>query len=111
MTAVPHTPGLMVQTAQNNTLAVVSLASGILSYFAHVIPGLGGGIVAVVAIITGYMARNQIKQTGEGGMTMATIGMILGIVNLALTIGGIIVILLLIFVFGIALFGISHSSG
>ena len=97
---------------QTNTLAIVSLAAGVGSFFAHVIPGIGGFTVAVVAIVTGYMARNQIKQTGEQGMGMATAGMIIGIVHIGLIVLGVIG-LILIFIFGIALFGIAaaHSSG
>ena len=115
-TAVPHTPGLQPQgvgvAGQTNTLAIVSLAAGVGSFFAHVIPGIGGFTVAVVAIVTGYMARNQIKQTGEQGMGMATAGMIIGIVHIGLIVLGVIG-LILIFIFGIALFGIAaaHSSG
>jgi len=113
---VPHTPGLQPQGAgvagQTNTLAVVSLAAGIGSFFAHIIPGIGGFTVALVAVITGFMARNQIKQTGEQGMGMATAGMIIGFVHMGLIVLGVIA-LIMIFIFGIALFGIaaSHSSG
>lgn len=115
-TAVPHTPGLQPQgvgtAGQTNTLAIVSLAAGVGSFFAHIIPGLGGFTVALVAVITGYMARNQIKQTGEQGMGMATAGMIIGIVHMVLIVLGVIV-LIMIFIFGVALFGIaaSHSTG
>ena len=114
-TAVPHTPGLQVQggtAGQTNTLAVVSLVAGIGSFFAHIIPGVGGFTVALVAVITGIMARNQIKQTGEGGMGMATAGIIIGAVHMGLLVVGVIAIIL-IFIFGIALFGIaaSQSSG
>jgi len=116
-TAVPHTPGLQPQgvgvAGQTNTLAVVSLAAGVGSFFAHIIPGIGGFTVALVAVITGYMARNQIKQTGEQGMGMATAGMIIGIVNIALTVLVVLIVLIMIFIFGIAMLGIaaSHSSG
>ena len=112
---MPHTPGLQPQGAiagQTNTLAVVSLVAGIGSFFAHIIPGVGGFTVALVAAITGYMARNQIKQTGEEGMWMATVGMIIGIVHMGLIVLGV-VALVLILVFGLAVCGIaaSHSSG
>ena len=82
-TTVPHTPHL-ANTAASNNLALVSLVTGILSFLGHVIPIIGGSTLAIVAIVTGYMARNQIKETGEQGMTAATVGMILGIANLAL---------------------------
>ena len=75
----------MVSTGPaNNTLAVVSLVAGIGSFFGHVIPFVGGFTLALVAIVTGHMARNQIKQTGEGGMGFATAGLVIGYVHVAL---------------------------
>ena len=90
--------------AKTNTLAVVSLVAGIGSFFAHVVPGIGGFTVSLVAIITGYMARQQIKQTGERGMGMATAGMVIGVIHLALIGLLVLVVLFLIFVLGVALF-------
>ena len=102
----------MGTAGQTNTLAIVSLAAAVGSFFAHIIPGLGGFTVALIAAITGYMARNQIKQTGESGWGMATAGMIIGIVHMVIIVLGVIA-LVMIFIFGIALLGISssHSSG
>jgi hypothetical protein len=107
-TVVPHTPGL---AQPNNNLALVSLITGILSFAGHIIPLVGGSTLAIVAVVTGYMARNQIKETGEQGRTMATVGMILGIVNLAIV--GVVVILLILFIFvlGIGIFGIAARNG
>jgi Domain of unknown function (DUF4190) len=111
-TTVPHTPDLMAgQSAPNNSLALVSVITGVLSFLGHVVPIVGGSTLAIIAIITGYVARNQIKQTGESGMTMANIGIILGIVNLAVVILIVLFVLLLIFVFGIGLFGIAARNG
>ena len=108
-TTVPHTPQL-ANTAANNNLALVSLLTGILSFLGHIIPFVGGSTLAIVAIVTGYMARNQIKETGEGGMTMATVGMILGIANLALVF---VVVLVIIFAialgFGVFGFFVAHN--
>jgi Domain of unknown function (DUF4190) len=91
--------------SRTNTLAVVSLVAGIGSFFAHIVPGVGGFTVALIAVITGYIARRQIRETGEQGMGMATAGMIIGIVHLALL--GLLVIALIfaIFVFGAVMFG------
>jgi hypothetical protein len=107
-TVVPHTPGL---AEPNNNLALVSLITGILSFAGHIIPIVGGSTLAIVAIVTGYMARNQIKETGEQGKTMATVGMVLGIANLAIV--GVIVILVVLFIFvlGIGIFGIAARNG
>jgi len=99
-----------VQPGQTNTLAIISLVAGVGSFFAHVIPGVGGFTVAVVAIVTGYMARNQIKQTGEQGMGLATAGMVIGIVHIALIVAVIVGIFILVFIFGIAMLGLSRSS-
>ena len=70
------------------------------------------GAVAIVAIVTGYMARNQIKKTGEQGYGLATAGMIIGIIHVDLIALVVIGLIFAIFVFGIALFGISsrHSG-
>jgi hypothetical protein len=96
---------------QTNSLAVISLVAGIGSFFAHVIPGVGGLTVAIVAVVTGFMARNQIKQTGEQGMGYATAGIVIGLIHLALLALLVIVVIFLIFVLGIALFGIgAHST-
>ena len=97
--------GYAAPAAPTNSLAIVSLVTGIGSFFAHVIPGIGGITVALVAIITGFVARGQIKRSGEQGMWMANAGIIIGIVHLALIFVIVLVVLFLIFVLGIALFG------
>lgn len=65
---------------QNSTTAIVSLVAGILGW--TFVPGLG----AIVAIITGHMAKSEIKKSmgALGGDGMATAGLILGYGNLAL---------------------------
>lgn len=109
-TTVPHTPGGAISSpagTRTNTLAIVSLAAGIGSFFAHVLPVVGGFTVALIAVITGYMARRQIKETGEQGMGIATAGMIIGIAHLLLIVLVVIVLLFAIFVMGIVLIGAS----
>ncbi|OLC27559.1 MAG: hypothetical protein AUH69_05035 [Actinobacteria bacterium 13_1_40CM_4_65_12] len=108
---VPHAPpGALANppSTQTNTLAVVSLVAGIGSFVAHIIPGAGGFTVALVAVITGYIARNQIKQTGERGMGMATAGIIIGLVHLGLIVLVVVILIVAIFALGITLFGISR---
>lgn len=68
---------------RTNTLAVVALISGIAGYV--VIPFIGH----LVAVITGHMAKKQILQTGEQGSGMATAGLVLGYIGLALSVVGI----------------------
>jgi hypothetical protein len=81
---------------QTSNKAVVSLVFGILSYFPLWVIG------AIVALIVGYSAKNEIKNsngriTGDG---MATTGIILGWVNIGLAvIGGCVWVVLLLGVF------------
>ena len=108
---VPHTPHLE-DTRPRNGLAMVSLVTGVLSYLGHIIPLIGGSTLAIIAIITGYIARRQIARTGEQGKDVATIGIILGAINLAVVVLILIAIFFIIFVLGISILGIAaHSSG
>lgn len=72
----------------NNTMALVSLISGIVGW--TLLPF----VASIVAVITGHIAKKQIAATGEGGSGMATAGLILGYVMIGLSIlGGIAFIL------------------
>jgi hypothetical protein len=67
-----------------NTLAIVSIIAGVLSWF--VFPVIG----AIVAVVTGHMAKNEIRQhpsqfSGDG---LATAGLILGYLHLVLVVLG-----------------------
>jgi multidrug efflux pump subunit AcrB len=81
------TPGYGIQTS---SLAVVSLISGIASFF--IVPMLG----AIVAIITGNLAKKEIRQSAGKltGEDMARWGVILGWVNVALAAIGICIVVL-----------------
>lgn len=57
---------------RTNTLAIIALVLGI--------------VVPIGGIITGHIALNQIKRTGEAGRGMALAGTIIGYVLTALTI-------------------------
>jgi hypothetical protein len=91
----------------NNTLAVVSLVAGVASFFGHIIPFLGGFTLAIIAIVTGHMARNQIRKTGEGGMGLATAGLVIGYIHIAL----LAVIFIFFFGFVIAVLTAIFSAG
>jgi len=70
------------QPYQTSTLAIVSLVSGIVSWF--LLPLLG----AIVAVITGHMAKREIRDS-QGGLTgdgMATVGLVLGYLQLVLSV-------------------------
>lgn len=91
------TPGYGMQSS---SLAIVSLISGIASFF--IVPMLG----AIVAIITGNLAKKEIRQSAGRltGEDMARWGVILGWVNIALAVIGIcLVVLSILGVIGISL--------
>jgi len=77
----------------NNSLAVISLVFGILSWLAC--PFVGG----IVAVILGHIARGQIRRTGESGGGLALAGLILGYAHLAAA--AVIVIVWLVVLFGV----------
>jgi len=84
--APPYAPA-----RRTNALAVVSLVAGCAQPFFWF-------VASIVAVVTGHIARRQIKRSGEHGAGMALAGVILGYLGLALTlavVGG-----LLVFVFG-----------
>ena len=69
-----HQPGYyqaMVPVTPTNGLAIGSLVCGILEFCTF-------GLAAVPAVILGYLARGQIRHTGERGDGMAIAGLILG---------------------------------
>lgn len=75
---------------QTNTLAIVSLISGILGW--TVLPFLG----SIVAIVCGHMARSEIRrsphtQEGDG---LAVAGLVMGYLVIALSILAVIAVIL-----------------
>lgn len=86
-------------TVQTSTLAIISLIAGILGWIGFV------GIGPIIAVITGHMAKSEIaKSAGRlTGSGMATAGLILGYVNLALSVIALCVVVLF-FIFGLTLF-------
>jgi len=108
---VPHTPHLETKTPTNG-MAMVILFTGIFSYLGHIIPIIGGSTMALIAIVTGYIARGQIERSGEQGKDIATIGIVLGVINLSIVVLILIAIFFLVFVLGISVLGIAaHSRG
>ncbi len=76
----------------NSTLAVVSVVSGVLSWI--LLPLIG----AIVAVITGHMARSEIRNANGrlSGGGLATIGLILGYAQFVVAIVGGCFLLLLV---------------
>jgi len=64
----------------NSNMALASLVLGILGWT------LAPGLASIAAIITGHMAKNEIKASmGQiGGDGMATAGLIMGYANIAI---------------------------
>ena len=79
-------------TPPTNTLAMVSLVSGILGWV--LIPILA----SIVAVVTDHMARTQIKQSmgAEGGDGLAVAGLILGYASIAINCLAILILFLLL---------------
>lgn len=76
----PPTPANYQQST--STLALISLVMGILSYV--YLPFIG----AIVAVITGHFARKEIRQSNGRllGESMASAGMVLGYVQLGVSV-------------------------
>jgi Domain of unknown function (DUF4190)/Domain of unknown function (DUF1707) len=80
-----HFPSSMQQVQyapvqrRTNPLAVASLACGLGQIFFWF-------LAAVPAVVLGHVARRQIRQTGEDGQGMATAGLVLGWIGIALTV-------------------------
>lgn len=88
----------------NSNLAVISLIMGILSWLA--IPLIG----AVAAIVCGHMAHREIRNAGGtlGGDGMATVGLVLGYVQIILSLVTALIIVVAILFFGFALSTFAH---
>jgi Domain of unknown function (DUF4190) len=88
-------PGsLAIAGHRTNTLAVVSLVTALVAPFGHV-TGVGGLALILISIVTGHMARAEIRRTGEDGATLALIGLIISYVHIAVS------ALFVIFFFGV----------
>jgi hypothetical protein len=74
-----HPPHVLVPYRPYNVWAVVSISFG-----ASTVIGTWffGGIVAVV---TGHVARHQVRRTGEAGSSLALAGLIIGYVAIGLS--------------------------
>ncbi len=84
----PAYAGPGIGSAQKtNTLAIVSLVTGIMS-----IPLCFCGVLSIAAVVTGILGRNQIRASNglEQGEGMALAGLITGSVGLVLLAGWII---------------------
>lgn len=77
-------------SSQTSTMAIISVISGVVSWVA--VPFIGG----IVAIVTGHMARNEIKSNpGMQGDGLAIAGLILGYLHMVTFCGGVLLFLLI----------------
>ena len=92
---------------RNNSLALISMICGIAGLVLMFFCGFGF-LPAVAALITGFMGRSQINQSGgtQGGSGMALTGIITGGVAVALS-----VIVFIIFLVGGVFSAITNSGG
>ncbi|MCK7593140.1 DUF4190 domain-containing protein [Pseudomarimonas salicorniae] len=90
----------MNATQRTSTAAIISLVFGIVSWIA--LPLLG----ALVAIVAGHMARAEIRRERIDGDNLALIGLVLGYLNIGLTI-----LLFLAVVFGVLSLGVLAALG
>jgi hypothetical protein len=81
-------------TSSTNSLAVVSMVFGILSWCGLVFIG------AIVAVVCGHLARSEIRRAQPGaidGDGMALAGLVLGYAHLALILIGLVVVMGVLF--------------
>ena len=86
----------MVAGRRVNTLAVVCLVTALIAPFGHV-TGVFGIALILTSIVTGHMARAEIRRSGEEGATLALIGLIVSYVHIAVA------ALITIFFFGVVI--------
>ncbi|WP_298122901.1 DUF4190 domain-containing protein [uncultured Aurantimicrobium sp.] len=91
-----------VAVPKTNILAIVALVTGIAGL--TVVPFVS----SIVAVVTGHMARKEVRRTGEQGDGLALAGLITGYIGIGL---GLLVAVLLIAFFGIVLASGINSYG
>jgi hypothetical protein len=80
------------EPVKTSSEAIISLIAGILAWLG--LFGLGG----IIAVIFGHIAKNQIRKSGGtlGGDGLATAGLIIGYANIAITVIGLCLVMMLI---------------
>lgn len=92
-------------TAPTNTMAIVSMISSIIGWFAF-------GSLCIVGVILGHISLKQLKTSGEGGRGMALTGLIMGYIGIAGWVIGLIIFFIVLGIAGasIAAAGVSSAS-
>lgn len=81
--------GIVTAVQNTNVLAIVGF---VLSFF-----------MSIAGLVCSIIARKQIRESGEKGMSFATAGMIISIVSMVLSVVAVIISLLIVFVFASSL--------
>lgn len=94
VTAYPagYTPS--APAPRTNAMAILSMVSSILGL--TLLPIVG----SIVGVVTGHIARRQIRESGEQGLGPATAGVAIGWVGIALLVIAIVVLVVAVVVFG-----------
>ena len=95
-------PPAYVQTVRTSTLAIVSLIAGIVGL--TVVPLIG----SIVAVVTGHMAKREIRESGGAisGDGLATAGLVMGYVGIGFAVLGLCFLLIWLIAFA-SFFGIA----
>ena len=111
--AAPQVPGYTPapgyaqapSAAPTNTMAIVSMISSIIGWFAF-------GSLCIVGVILGHISLKQLKTSGEGGRGMALTGLIMGYIGIAGWVIGLIIFFIVLGIAGasIAAAGVSSAS-
>ena len=90
--------------APTNTMAIVSMISSIIGWFAF-------GSLCIVGVILGHISLKQIKTSGEGGRGMALTGLIMGYIGIAGWVIGLIIFFIILGIAGASIAAAGVSSG
>lgn len=87
--------GLCINFVIVPAITAITVGWGALIYICTCMPVLIPPIFWIIGLVTGYVGRNQITETGDGGMGMAKAGIIMAYVGLGLGILSVCVITIL----------------
>lgn len=90
--------------APTNTMAIVSMISSIIGWFAF-------GSLCIVGVILGHISLKQIKTSGEGGRGMALTGVIMGYIGIAGWVIGLIIFFVVLGIAGASIAAAGASAG
>lgn len=91
--ATAHPPGYTpAASSRTNAMAILSMISAILGL--TLVPFVG----SIIGVVTGHIARRQIRESGEQGLGPATAGLAIGYIGVALGVIAVVAIVAFLFV-------------